>query len=122
MDISRKNSRKCAKNMQDGVFLFHRPVLVDRVILCPPIDRHSKRPSSHKMDVDVKYCNIYDLDTSTSAENYVKKLREQNILMTEREIENYKAAFHEHDEDGSGNISCEGLLSFAVVILLNDGC
>ena len=26
----------------------------------------------------------------------------------ETEIENYKAAFHEHDEDGSGNISTAG--------------
>ena len=26
----------------------------------------------------------------------------------EAEIENYKAAFHEHDEDGSGNISTAG--------------
>ena len=109
--------------MQNDVFWLHRPVLVerDRVILHPPTDRHSKSPSSHKMDVDVKYCNIYDLDTSTSAENYVKKLREQNIFMTEREIENYKAAFHEHDEDGSGNISCEGLfVVFCGSNLIND--
>ena len=27
----------------------------------------------------------------------------------ERELENYKAAFREHDEDGSGNISTEEL-------------
>ena len=29
-------------------------------------------------------------------------------LHPEGEIENYKAAFHEHDEDGSGNISTTG--------------
>ena len=97
--------RTCRMMLSGSIALF----LEDRVILRPPSDRPSKSPLTLRMDVDVKYCNIYDLDPSTSAENYVKKLREQNIFMTEREIENYKAAFHEHDEDGSGNISCEGL-------------
>ena len=81
------------------------------------------------MDMEEKYCKIYDLDTETSAESYVRKLRELGIYLSgqmniifnivlsfsktnnnvlEREIENYKAAFHEHDEDGSGNISTEG--------------
>ena len=67
------------------------------------------------MDANVKYCNIYDLDPSTSSEKYVKKLEELDIFMTEREIENYKAAFHEHDEDGSGNISTEGLLLKSII-------
>ena len=79
--------------------------------------------------MEEKYCNIYDLDTETSADSYVRKLRELGIDLSgqmkimfhilnsfsitnnnvlEREIENYKAAFHEHDEDGSGNISTEG--------------
>ena len=101
--------------MQNDVIWLHRPVprgQSHRVILRPATDHPSKRPLTLRMDVDVKYCNIYDLDTSTSAENYVMKLREQNIFMTEREIENYKAAFHEHDEDGSGNISCEGWCDF----------
>ena len=36
----------------------------------------------------------------------------------EAEIENYKAAFHEHDEDGSGNISTAGAVWTRQIILI----
>eukprot|EP00090_Calanus_glacialis_P012067 TRINITY_DN20515_c0_g1_i1.p1 TRINITY_DN20515_c0_g1~~TRINITY_DN20515_c0_g1_i1.p1 ORF type:complete len:197 (-),score=68.13 TRINITY_DN20515_c0_g1_i1:88-645(-) len=38
-------------------------------------------------------------------QNYMRKLAEVDIFLTEEEIENYKEAFHEFDADGSGNIS-----------------
>ena len=34
------------------------------------------------MDVEEKYCNIYDLDSDTSAQSYVRKLQELDIYLT----------------------------------------
>ena len=32
--------------------------------------------------MEEKYCNIYDLDTDTSAESYVRKLRDLGIYLS----------------------------------------
>ena len=75
------------------------------------------------MEAEDKYFNIYHLDLSDSSDTFVRKLTDINIFVTgdtknvllllicsnsEKDIENYRAAFNEHDEDGSGNISTEG--------------
>ena len=37
------------------------------------------------MDVEEKYCTIYDLDSDTSAQSYVRKLQELDIYLTGQE-------------------------------------
>ena len=125
-----------AKNMQRDVLTKYLESGWVQEFYCKTViqlaSTNSQQPLPHIyinnriMDVEEKYCNIYDLDTSASAQSYAKKLQELNIFLSgkcmidfgfdsnsqsiEKEIENYKAAFHEHDEDGSGNISTAGLL------------
>ena len=67
-----------------------------------------------------KNVNVFELDRNASNQDYLDKLAELNIflngktltnffhflfLFLERELENYKAAFREHDEDGSGKLN-----------------
>lgn len=49
------------------------------------------------------------LDLPPDIQNYMMKLMEHKIFLTEDEIEQYKEAFLEYDKDGSGNISIKEL-------------